>query len=72
LVKCVSSEAANIVFDIVVQKVIKGIAKLDCLVSTALYYTEVLYHSLYLMNIFYCLTTIVVLLAGDEAIDKAK
>jgi hypothetical protein len=72
LAKCVSSEAANIAFDIAVQKVIKDIIKLDCLVSTALYYTEVLYHSLYLMNIFYCLTTIVVLLAGDEAIDKAK
>jgi hypothetical protein len=39
-------EAANIVFDKVAQKVIKDTVKHACLVSTASYYSEVLYHSL--------------------------
>jgi hypothetical protein len=42
----VSLDAANIVFDKVAQKVIKDVIKHAHLVSTALYYTEVLYHSL--------------------------
>jgi hypothetical protein len=51
-------EAANIVFNKAMQKVIKDAVKHARLVSTVLYYTEVLYHSLkhllYLMkkNIF--------------------
>jgi hypothetical protein len=39
-------EMANIVFDKVAQKVIKDAIKHTCLVSTALYYSQVLYHSL--------------------------
>jgi hypothetical protein len=46
LVKGVNLEAANIVFDKVARKVIKDAVKHVRLVSTALYYTEVLYHSL--------------------------
>jgi hypothetical protein len=38
--------------------------------STALYYSQVLYHLLYLMIIFYLVTIFVVLLAGAEAADK--
>jgi hypothetical protein len=71
-VEGVNLEAANIVFDKATRKVIKDTVKHACLVSTALYYTEILYHLLYLMNIFYLATTIIVLLAGDEAADKAK
>jgi hypothetical protein len=39
-------EAANIVFDKATQKVIKDAVKHARLVSTVLYYTKVLYHSL--------------------------
>jgi hypothetical protein len=46
LVEGISLDAANIVFDKVVRKVIKDAVKHTHLVSTALYYTEVLYHSL--------------------------
>jgi hypothetical protein len=46
LVESVSLDAANIVFDKVAQKVIKEAVKHADLVSPALYYTEVLYHSL--------------------------
>jgi hypothetical protein len=46
LAEGVSFDAANIVFDKVAQKVIKDVVKHACLVSTALYYTKVLYHSL--------------------------
>jgi hypothetical protein len=45
-VEGVSSKAANIVFDKAAQKVIKHIIKHAHLVYSALYYTEVLYHSL--------------------------
>jgi predicted transposase YdaD len=68
-------EAANIVFDKTARKVIKDSVKHTCLVSTALYYYEVLYHSLYyllyLMTNFYLITKFVVLLTSDEATDKA-
>jgi hypothetical protein len=46
LVEGISSEAANIVFDKAAWKVIKDAVKYAHLVSTALYSTEVLYHSL--------------------------
>jgi hypothetical protein len=39
-------DAANIVFDKAAQKVIKGVIKHARLVSTTIYYTAVLYHSL--------------------------
>jgi hypothetical protein len=52
--------------------VIKDTVKHAYLVSTALYYTELLYHLLSLMNIFYLLITISVILVSDEAADKAK
>jgi hypothetical protein len=52
-------------------KVIKDATKHARLISTTLYYTKVLYHLLYLMKFFYLLTTIIVLLIGDEAVDKA-
>jgi hypothetical protein len=52
LAEGVSLEMASIVFDKATQKVIKDAVKHARLVSTALYYTEVLYHSLYLMTIF--------------------
>jgi hypothetical protein len=42
LAEAVSIEMANIVFDKAVQKVIKDAIKHSCLVSTALYYTQVL------------------------------
>jgi hypothetical protein len=46
LVEGVSLETANIVFDKVAQKVIKDAVKHVHLVSTVLYYSQVLYHSL--------------------------
>jgi predicted transposase YdaD len=64
-------EAANIVFDKAMRKVIKDVIEHVRLVSTALYYSKVLYHLLYLMMIFYLITTFTVLLIGDEAADKA-
>jgi hypothetical protein len=45
-------EAANIVFDKAMRKVIKDVIEHVRLVSTALYYSKVLYHLLYLMMIF--------------------
>jgi hypothetical protein len=71
LAEGISLEAANIVFDKVVGKVIKDVVKHARLVTTSLYYSKVLYHLLYLMTIFYLITIFVVLLAGDEAADKA-
>jgi hypothetical protein len=50
LAEGVSLDAANIVFDKAAQKVIKDAIKHARLVSTALYYTELLYHLLYLMK----------------------
>jgi hypothetical protein len=52
LAEGVSLETANIVFDKVEQKVIKDTIKHAYIVSTALYYSQVLYHLLYLMTIF--------------------
>jgi hypothetical protein len=46
LVEGVSLETANIVFDKATQKVIKDAVKHAHLMSTALYYSHVLYHSL--------------------------
>jgi hypothetical protein len=46
LAEGVSLEAANNVFDKAAQKVIKDAIKQAHLVSTAPYYSEVLYHSL--------------------------
>jgi hypothetical protein len=46
LVEGVSLDAGNIAFDKMTQKVIKDAIKHARLISTALYYTEVLYHSL--------------------------
>jgi hypothetical protein len=45
LVEGVSLETANIIFDKAVQKVIKDAIKHAHLMSTALYYSQVLYHS---------------------------
>jgi hypothetical protein len=39
-------EMANIVFNKAAQKVIKNAVKHACLISTSLYYSQVLYHSL--------------------------
>jgi hypothetical protein len=46
LVEGVSKEMANIVFSKAAQKVIKNAVKHACLISTSLYYSQVLYHSL--------------------------
>jgi hypothetical protein len=46
LVEGINLEAANIVFDKATRKVIKDAVKHARFVSTALYYSEVLYHSL--------------------------
>jgi hypothetical protein len=46
LAEGVSLESANIVFDKVAQKVIKDAIKHARLVSTTLYYSQVLYHLL--------------------------
>jgi hypothetical protein len=46
LVECISLEMANIAFDKAVRKVINDAVKHVCLVSTALYYSQVLYHLL--------------------------
>jgi hypothetical protein len=46
LAESVSLESANIVFDKAAQKVIKDAIKHVCLVFTALYYSQVLYHLL--------------------------
>jgi hypothetical protein len=64
LVEGVSLETANIIFDKAVQKVIKDAIKHAHLMSTALYL-------LYLITIFYLITTFVVLLVGAEVADKA-
>jgi hypothetical protein len=66
LAEGVSLETANIVFNKVARKVIKDTVNHTRLVSSAIYYLHVLYHSLkyllYLMTIFYLVTTFVVLL----------
>jgi hypothetical protein len=72
LTEGVSLEMANIVFDKAARKVIKDTIKHACLVSTALYYSQVLRHLLYLMTIFDFIIIFVVLLAGAEAADKAQ
>jgi hypothetical protein len=54
------------------QKVIEDAIKHACLVSTALYYSRVLKHLLYLMTNYYLITIFIVLLAGVEAVDKAQ
>jgi hypothetical protein len=64
-------ETVNIVFDKATRKVIKDTIKHARLVSTALYYSQVLYHLLYLMINFYRITSFVVLLTGVEVVDKA-
>jgi hypothetical protein len=51
--------------------VIKDTIKHARLVSTALYYSQVLKHSLYLMTNYY-LIIFVILLADAEAADKAQ
>jgi hypothetical protein len=72
LVEGITLETTNIVFDKPVRKVIKDAINHARLVSTALCYSPVLYHSFYLMTIFfYLVTTFVVLLTGAEAADKA-
>jgi hypothetical protein len=71
LAEGVSIEMANIIFDKAVRKVIKDAGKNARIVSTALYYSRVLKHLLYLMANYYLITTFVVLLAGAEAADKA-
>jgi hypothetical protein len=70
LAEGINLETANIVFDKVVRKVIKDAVKHARLMSTAFYYSQVLYHLLYLMTIFYLVTTFVVLLIGAEVPDK--
>jgi triphosphoribosyl-dephospho-CoA synthetase len=76
LAEGVSIEMVNIVFDMVAQKMIKDVFKCTHLVSTALYYSQVLKyllkHLLYLMANYYLITTFVVLLIGAEAADKAQ
>jgi hypothetical protein len=52
LAEGVSLESASIVFNKAAQKVIKDVVKHAHLVSTTLYYSHVLYHSLYLMTNF--------------------
>jgi hypothetical protein len=46
LVEGVIWETANIIFDKAAWKVIKDVVKYTCLISTALYYSHVLYHAL--------------------------
>jgi hypothetical protein len=46
LAEDVSIKMANIVFDKAARKVIKDVTKHACLVSTALYYSQVRKHSL--------------------------
>jgi hypothetical protein len=53
-------------------KVIEDAIKHACLVSTALYYSQVLKHLLDLMTNYYLITTFIVLLAGVEAANKAQ
>jgi hypothetical protein len=72
LTEGVSLEMANIVFDKAARKVIKDTVKHACLVSTALYYSQVLRHLLYLMTICDFIIIFIVLLTGAEAADKAQ
>jgi hypothetical protein len=51
--------------------VIKDVVKHAHLVSIALYYSQVLYHLLYLIINLYIITIFVVLLTNVEAADKA-
>jgi hypothetical protein len=71
LAKGVGLEMANTVFDKATWKVIKDAIIHACLVSTALYYSQVLKHLLYLMTNYYLITVFVVLLIAAEAADKA-
>jgi hypothetical protein len=69
-------EMANIIFDKAAQKVIKDAIKHVRLVSTALYYSQVLKHLLKyllcLMAKYYLITTFVVLFTCAEAVDKVQ
>jgi hypothetical protein len=71
LAEGVSVEISNIVFDKATQKVINDAAKHACPVSTALYYSQMLKHLLYLKENYYLITAFVVLLTGAEAANKA-
>jgi hypothetical protein len=51
--------------------VINDAAKHACPVSTALYYSQMLKHLLYLKENYYLITAFVVLLTGAEAANKA-
>jgi hypothetical protein len=64
-------EMANIICDMATYKVIKNTIKHARLVSTALYYSQVLKHLLYLTANYYLITPFVVLLTGAEAANKA-
>jgi hypothetical protein len=70
-VEGVSLEMANIVFDKAVENVTKDAVKHAHLVSAALYYSQILYHLLYLLTNFYLITSFVVLLVCAKAADKA-
>jgi hypothetical protein len=72
LVEGVNIEMANIVFDKVAQKIIQSAVKHARLVSTALYYSQVRSHLLYLIANYYLITIFGVPLAGAEAADKAQ
>jgi hypothetical protein len=72
LAEDISIEMANIVFDKAMRKVIKDVVKHAYHVSAALYYSQLLKHSLYLIINYYLITTFVVLVIGAEAVDKAQ
>jgi hypothetical protein len=72
LAKAVSLEMTNIAFDKAMQKVIKDAIKHGRLVSTTLYYSQVLKHLLYLMTNYYLITTFGVLLVGAKTADKSQ
>jgi hypothetical protein len=72
LVEGVNIEMANIVFDKAAQKIIKSTVKHARLFSTALYYSQVLRHLLYLMANYYLITIFGVPLTGAEADDEAQ
>jgi hypothetical protein len=63
---------ANIVFDKAAWKVIKDAIKHVRLVSTTMYYSQVLKLLLYLMTNYYIITIFVVLPTSVEAADKAQ
>jgi hypothetical protein len=72
LAKDISIEMANTVFDKATQKVIKDTVKHTRLVSTTLYYSQMLKHLSYLMTNYYLITSFIVLLAGAKAADKGQ